>query len=57
MFMISALESQRKDITAVGHRKELCIRHEFYDEQIPETMDLTEFICKGYNSFLFTEKS
>lgn len=37
--------------TAVDNKKELCTRPEFYDEQIPDTVDLAEFVCKGYNSF------
>lgn len=36
---------------------ELCSRPEFYDERIPDTVDLAEFIHKGYNSFSSSDKS
>lgn len=43
--------------TAVGDRKELCSRPEFYDEQIPDTVDLAKFIHKEYNPFRSSDKS
>lgn len=55
--MVSVLDLKDEGCTAVDNGKELCSRPEFYDEQIPDTVDLAEFIHKGYNSFSSSDKS
>lgn len=37
--------------------RELYSRPELYGEQIPDIVDVAEFICKGDNSFRASDKS